>query len=111
MRRNSQTTLPTPWPGAGAPRRQAAGLDISAALLARARAHEAAQPLGIRYVHADAAAPGALAGQVFDGVVCNYGLSAIDDLDGVLANIARLVRAGGWFVFSLLHPCFPGLGP
>jgi SAM-dependent methyltransferase len=84
------------------------GLDISAALLAKARAHEAAEPLGIRYRHADVTARGVLDGQVFDGVVCNYGLSDIDDLDGLLANVARLLRPGGWFVFSLLHPCFPG---
>jgi ubiquinone/menaquinone biosynthesis C-methylase UbiE len=84
------------------------GLDISAALLARARAYEAAEPLGIRYLHADVTSGGVLEGQVFDGVVCNYGLSDIDDLDGLLANVARLLRPGGWFVFSLLHPCFPG---
>lgn len=84
------------------------GLDISAALLARARAYEAAEPLGICYLHADVTTGGVLEGQVFDGVVCNYGLSDIDSLDGLLANVARLLRPGGWFVFSLLHPCFPG---
>jgi len=84
------------------------GLDISAALLAKARAYEAAGPLGIYYLHKDVTRSGVLAGQVFDGVVCNYGLSDIDDLDGLLANVARLLRPDGWFVFSLLHPCFPG---
>ena len=78
-----------------------------AALLAQARAYEAAGPLGIRYLHADVTAPGVLEGQVFDGVVCNYGLTDIDDLDGLLANVARWLRPGGAFVFSLLHPCFP----
>lgn len=84
------------------------GLDISAAMLARAGACEAAEPLGICYLHADVTASGVLEGQVFDGVVCNYGLSDVDDLDGLLANVARLLCPGGWFVFSLLHPCFPG---
>jgi SAM-dependent methyltransferase len=84
------------------------GLDISAALLTKAWAYEEAEPLGINYLHADVAASGLLDGRVFDGVVCNYGLSDIDDLDGLLANVARLLRPGGWFVFSLLHPCFPG---
>ena len=87
---------------------QVTGLDISAALLAKARAQEQARPLGIDYLHADVTAPGILDGQLFDGAVCNLGLSDIDDLDGALANVARLVRAGGWFGFSLLHPCFPG---
>jgi SAM-dependent methyltransferase len=84
------------------------GLDISAALLAKAQAREAAEPLGITYLHADVTAADVLAGRVFDGVVCNYGLSDIDDLDGLLANVARWLNPGGWFVFSLLHPCFPG---
>jgi len=84
------------------------GLDISAALLAKARAREAAEPLGISYLHADVTVSGVLGGQIFDGVACNYGLSDIDDLDGVLGNVAGALRPGGWFVFSLLHPCFPG---
>lgn len=87
---------------------QVTGLDISVALLDKARAFEVGQPLGISYVHADATGHLVLGGQAFDGVVCNYGLSDIDDLDGLLANIARLLPGGGWFVFSLLHPCFPG---
>jgi SAM-dependent methyltransferase len=86
------------------------GLDISAGLLTKAWAYEEAQPLGISYLHADVTASGLLEGRVFDGVACNYGLSDIDDLDGLLANVARLLCPGGWFVFSLLHPCFPGWG-
>jgi SAM-dependent methyltransferase len=87
---------------------QVTGVDISAAMLGKARAYEAAQPLGITYLQADVAAPGVLAGEAFGGAVCNYGLTDIDDLDGLLANVARLLPVGGWFVFSLLHPCFPG---
>jgi ubiquinone/menaquinone biosynthesis C-methylase UbiE len=54
------------------------------------------------------AVTGALAGETFDGVVRNYGLSDIDDLDGVLATVSRVLTPAGWFVFSILHPCFPG---
>lgn len=89
---------------------QVTGLDISAGLLAKARAHEARRPEGITYVLADATAPGVLDGETFGGAVCNYGLTDIDDLDGLLANLARWVPVG-WFVFSLLHPCFPGWDP
>ena len=87
---------------------QVAGVDLSAALLAKARAREQAAPLGIAYVHADVASPQALAGEVFDGVVCHFGLSDIDDLDGAVATVARVVAPGGFFAFSILHPCFPG---
>jgi 2-polyprenyl-3-methyl-5-hydroxy-6-metoxy-1,4-benzoquinol methylase len=87
------------------------GLDISAALLDKAKAAEAHQPFGIIYIQADATASAALDGQVFDGVVCNFALSDIDDLDGLLATVARLLAVGGWFAWSVLHPCFPGWDP
>jgi SAM-dependent methyltransferase len=44
----------------------------------------------------------------FDAVTCNFGLSDIDDLDGALACVGTMLRRGGCFVFSILHPCFPG---
>src|SRR5579862_118713 len=64
------------------------GADISAALLSRARAAEQAEPLGIRYLHADAGALAGLRpaerdrdepdlsgpeGTGFDAVTCNFG--------------------------------------
>jgi 2-polyprenyl-3-methyl-5-hydroxy-6-metoxy-1,4-benzoquinol methylase len=89
------------------------GADLSAALLARAAELEEAEPLGIRYVHADVAAPGwleraGLGKFEFDVVTCNFGLSDIDDLDGALRTAAAALKPGGRFVFSILHPCFPG---
>jgi SAM-dependent methyltransferase len=87
---------------------QVTGVDISAALLTIASALETDQPHGIRYVQADVTGTDVLAGEDFDGAVCNYGLTDIDNLDGLMTTLARLVRPGGWFVFSLLHPCFPG---
>ena len=35
-------------------------------------------------------------------------LMDIDDLDGALGTIRSVLRPGGWFNISLLHPCFPG---
>jgi ubiquinone/menaquinone biosynthesis C-methylase UbiE len=86
------------------------GIDISGALLDRARAVEDAERLGIEYLMLDAASPAALEGEVFDLVVCNFGLSDIDDLDAALATVQGVLRPGGWFVFSILHPCFAGWG-
>jgi len=83
-------------------------VDISRALLSKATAAESDQPLGITYLHRDVAAPTALRGEHFDGVVSNFVLSDIDDVDGALATVARVLPNGGWFVFSILHPCFPG---
>ncbi|HEY7013482.1 MAG TPA: class I SAM-dependent methyltransferase [Streptosporangiaceae bacterium] len=84
------------------------GVDISAALIARAEAAERDQPLGIRYLHADVASGAGLDPAAFDAVTCNFGLSDIDDLDRATGSVAAALRAGGCFVFSILHPCFAG---
>ena len=84
------------------------GVDISTALIRKAQEAELVDPLGIRYVHADVASSGWWNGPRFDRVVCNFGLSDIDDLDGAVANVAAALRPGGRFLFSILHPCFPG---
>jgi 2-polyprenyl-3-methyl-5-hydroxy-6-metoxy-1,4-benzoquinol methylase len=84
------------------------GGDVSDVLLDTARAVESAEPLGITYLNEDVTSDRALAGETFDAVACNHGLADIDDLDGALATVARVLRPGGRFAFSLLHPCFPG---
>jgi SAM-dependent methyltransferase len=84
------------------------GVDISAAMIGKAAAAEREQPLGVRYVHADLGATGWLAPATFDAVTCHFGLSDIDDVDRALAAIGYALRPGGRFVFSILHPCFPG---
>lgn len=87
---------------------QVVGVDVSEGLLAKARAFECEAALGVRYVLGDVSAADALAGSGFDVVVVNYGLTDIDDLPGTLATVSRVLEPGGPFVFSILHPCFPG---
>jgi ubiquinone/menaquinone biosynthesis C-methylase UbiE len=85
------------------------GVDIAASLISKAEVAESAQPLGIRYLHADVTSPACLIDHgPFDAVVCAFGLSDIDDLDGALGTVSRALRPGGSFVFSILHPCFAG---
>lgn len=85
------------------------GLDISDALLDRARSLEQELRLGVTYVLGDASGH-VLSDEVFDKVVCNFGLSDIDDLAGTVATVNRVLGRGGEFVWSTLHPCFPGAG-
>jgi ubiquinone/menaquinone biosynthesis C-methylase UbiE len=82
------------------------GIDLSAKLLAIARRHEDAEPRGIEYGHADARTLNGLADASFDGVVCHMSLMDIPDLEPTLHSAARVLRPGGWFVFSILHPCY-----
>ena len=84
------------------------GVDLSEKLIDKARAIDANEPSGISYFNADAASGSILQDQVFDAVVSSFGLSDIDDLDGALRTVARVLVPGGRFVFSLLHPCFGG---
>jgi SAM-dependent methyltransferase len=84
------------------------GVDISAEMVALGREVEAADPLGIEYVITDVT--GAALTGPYDGVVCMWGLTDIDDLGGALDTVARTLRPGGFFVCCFLHPCFPGLG-
>lgn len=86
------------------------GVDLSAGLLAHAEALEAASPLGIRYLQADATRSYWWDGEAFDGVLSNMALMDIDDLDGAVATAATVLRPGGWLSISVFHPCYPG-GP
>jgi SAM-dependent methyltransferase len=86
------------------------GVDLSHRLLTRAREAEAAEPLGVDYIHADATTTAWWDGRPFDGALSNMALMDIEDLDGALRAAFAVLRPGGWFSLSLFHPCFPG-GP
>lgn len=84
------------------------GVDLSSALIAKALASDEVGGQKIAYQSLDAGAPDALRGLEFDAVVCRFGLSDIDDLEAVLDTVTRVLRPGGFFAFSILHPCFAG---
>jgi len=84
------------------------GVELSEPLLEKARGIENREPRGIRYLYGDASTLGWWDNQPFDGVVCNMALMDIDDLDATVGTIGTVLRPGGWFNISLLHPCFPG---
>jgi 2-polyprenyl-3-methyl-5-hydroxy-6-metoxy-1,4-benzoquinol methylase len=85
------------------------GVDLSRELVARARAQEAADPSGIRYYAAAVADLDRWCdGHAFDGAVCEMAMMDIDDLHGTLSAVATTLCPGGWFVISMVHPCFPG---
>lgn len=81
-------------------------IDSSAELIARARAREAVEPLGIRYELADAAALPMLEPDSFDVTVANMSLIDIADAAGAIREVGRVLRTGGRFVATICHPCF-----
>lgn len=76
-------------------------------LYARERTTEHADH--INYLVLDATNEGALlalgAGS-FDAAICNMALFDMAELQPLMRALARLLRPGGRFVFSVLHPCF-----
>lgn len=97
--------LSRPLAGRGA---RVTGVDVSQRLLERARELEAAEPAGVEYRHGDATRTDWWDGRPFDGAVCNMALMDMDDLAAALSTVATVLAPGGWFVFTLFHPCFPG---
>lgn len=82
------------------------GVDLSLKLLQLARAYEHRQPRGISYLCDDVQELHSLADSSFDGAVCNMVLMDIADLQAIFASVHRILENGGWFVFSITHPCF-----
>ncbi len=79
-------------------------LDLSAGMLARAAEGNQATGLTVPLLQADAGAL-PLAGGAFD-VVCSAvgGLPFVADVEGALAEVARVLRPGGRVVASVNHP-------
>jgi SAM-dependent methyltransferase len=82
------------------------GVDVSEEMLRHAREHEAADRRGVTYVQGDARDLAGLASASFDGVVCHMALMDIPDLAPTIGSVGRVLRDGGWFVFSIVHPCY-----
>ena len=83
------------------------GVDASESLLSHARRLEQQTPRGIEYIHDDAQnlTPEALTA-LFDAVVCHMALMDIPDLEPTVRSIARILKPGGCFVASIIHPCY-----
>ncbi|MDE1821770.1 MAG: class I SAM-dependent methyltransferase [Euryarchaeota archaeon] len=82
------------------------GVDRSRALIALARQEERRRPLGITYHLGDAADMDPLADGSFDLAVANMSLMDMEDAQGVLREVGRVVTDRGRFVLSISHPCF-----
>jgi SAM-dependent methyltransferase len=86
------------------------GFDFSEAMLEHARARAAeGDPIEYRHVDAtDEEAVAALGDHAFDGALSNMALMDIADIAPLYRGLARVLRPGGRFVFSVPHPAFNG---
>ena len=82
------------------------GADISAAMIALARAEEEREPLGIDYLVASMSDMGELADGSFDAVLSTMALMDCADYEGAVREFWRVLRPGGMLAYTLLHPCF-----
>jgi ubiquinone/menaquinone biosynthesis C-methylase UbiE len=73
---------------------RAVGADISASMLAVARAKPAPEGAEVEYVESPAA-PLGVPDETFDVVVCQQGLQFFPDRDGALREMRRALRPGG----------------
>jgi SAM-dependent methyltransferase len=48
------------------------------------------------------------AGRQFDAAVCNNALMDMPAIEPLYRAVARMLKPGGRFVFSIMHPCFNG---
>jgi len=81
------------------------GLDISETFIRYARADEQADPLGIEYRRGSAQnLPFAVTS--FDFVTAFMSLMDVPQEGQAIGEVYRVLRPGGFFQFSICHPCF-----
>lgn len=82
------------------------GIDHSEKLLNLAKKEEQRKPLGICYYRRNADRLSGLPDAFFDVVTCFMALHDIENFEGAISEVARVLKCGGRFVFSIVHPCF-----
>ena len=80
-------------------------LDIAGRFIRDAQAQEAQEPLGITYLRASTVEI-PLADASFDFVMATMSMMDVPEQDRAIREVARVLKPGGFFQFSILHPCF-----
>ena len=87
---------------------QVVAFDFSERFLerAKARTNEHADRIDYRLVDATDEAQLMTLGSQFDAAVCTMALMDMATVESLMSALSRLLKPGGRFVFSVLHPCF-----
>ena len=82
-----------------------AAIDISPTFIRAAQAEEKERPLGIRYAAASAVEL-PFEGGAFDFAMATMSIMDVPDHEQAVREAYRVVSPGGFFQFSISHPCF-----
>jgi SAM-dependent methyltransferase len=82
------------------------GVDISAEAIDSAKHRETGENHGISYFVGDAEDLYMIDDSAFDDVICHLSLDKFENLGSIVAEVSRIIRLGGRFIFSVDHPCF-----
>lgn len=82
------------------------GVDLSDALIKAAVEEEEKNPLGVKYIVADAADLNMLESESFDLSFCYMALMDIRDYQGAISEASRVLKTAGRFIVLMEHPCF-----
>ncbi|MCH7810564.1 MAG: methyltransferase domain-containing protein, partial [Chloroflexi bacterium] len=80
--------------------------DLSRRMVELARESEGHHKLRIEYHEMDMCDLSAFGDGSFDVVVAYLSIIDVEDYEGATAEISRVLRPGGQFLFSIVHPCF-----
>lgn len=81
-------------------------VDNSTESIEAAKQHETAEPHGVNYIIGDADDLYMIDDSTFDDVICHLALDRFESLGPVVAEVSRIIKLGGRFIFSVGHPCF-----
>jgi ubiquinone/menaquinone biosynthesis C-methylase UbiE len=85
---------------------QVTAIDSSSSMVANARNHDPNNELKITYSVTGADHLGALEKEIFDVVFANMTLMDIENAEGAINEVSRVLKKNGRFVASISHPCF-----
>jgi ubiquinone/menaquinone biosynthesis C-methylase UbiE len=82
------------------------GVDASEQMIEIAKRRTTAFSNCIQFQVSDASRMDQVPSKAYDIVICNMALMFIKHYEDALCEVARVLKPGGIFIFSLLHPCF-----
>lgn len=82
------------------------GIDFSQRMIELAREAEERESRGIEYHQADMADLALFEAKTFDVAVAYLSIIDVPRYEAAFREVARVLKPGGRFVFSLVHPCF-----